>query len=232
MNIPSFSKFWGLLVILGCVSAPMALGADAIPDKVGFYRYVNAEGVKVLSHSIPPEFAQGGYEILSPAGRVIKVVPPALTADDIKAAEERRALITEYEGLARRYSAPREIDAAKARQLERLEANVAITQGNINNLKRQIDILTSKAADFERANKPVSADVLGNMGKAHAERAAAEDLLVVREKERQEVIDKFDREKDLFAKGAELARTPITRNAPGAPNPSVPSPAPARTPPL
>ncbi|RYD89265.1 MAG: hypothetical protein EOP50_17790, partial [Sphingobacteriales bacterium] len=126
-------------------------------ERAAYYRYVNDQGVKVMDHSIPPAFSQRGYEVLNSVGRVIKVVPPALTEQDIKALEARQAIKEEYEQLSRRYSSTLDIEEAKLRQLERLDANIALVRGNINSLKRQIDGIGTKAAEFERAAKPVPA---------------------------------------------------------------------------
>lgn len=176
-------------------------------ERAAYYRYVNDQGVKVMDHSIPPAFSQRGYEVLNAAGRVIKVVPPALTEQDIKALEARQAIKEEYEQLSRRYSSAEDIEQAKLRQLERLDANIALVRGNINNLKRQIDGIGVKAAEFERAAKPVPPSLLDSLDKTKTELANTENLMVIRVAEKQQVVDKFEREKSVFAQGKELVKS-------------------------
>lgn len=176
-------------------------------ERAAYYRYVNDQGVKVMDHSIPPAFSQRGYEVLNAAGRVIKVVPPALTEQDIKALEARQAIKEEYEQLSRRYSSAEDIEQAKLRQLERLDANIALVRGNINNLKRQIDGIGVKAAEFERAAKPVPPSLLDSLAKTKTELANTENLMVIRVAEKQQVVDKFEREKSVFAQGKELVKS-------------------------
>jgi hypothetical protein len=176
-------------------------------ERAAYYRYVNDQGVKVMDHSIPPAFSQRGYEVLNSVGRVIKVVPPALTEQDIKALEARQAIKEEYEQLSRRYSSTLDIEEAKLRQLERLDANIALVRGNINSLKRQIDGIGTKAAEFERAAKPVPATLLESLAKTKNELANSENLMVIRVAEKQQVVDKFEREKTIFTQGKELAKS-------------------------
>ena len=86
-----------------------------------FYRYKNSQGVTVMDSSIPPEYVNGGYEILSIGGKVLKVVPPALDAKE--AEQQRQARLAREERartdleLRRSYSNVKDIDAAKARTL-------------------------------------------------------------------------------------------------------------------
>lgn len=194
--------FVGAQPIMGR-SAP----AESKEERAAYYRYVNDQGVKVMNHSIPPEFAQRGYEVLNISGRVIKVVPPALTEADIQALEERQRVREEYEVLARRYSSPHDIEEAKLRQLERLDANIALVRGNINNLKRQIDGIGAKAAEYERAAKPVPQNLLDSLAKTRNEMVNSENLMVIRVAEKQKVIDKFEREKTIFTRGKELVKS-------------------------
>lgn len=131
----------------------------------------------------------------------------------------------EYTELARRYSGAKDIEAAKQRQLERLSANVALTKGTLNNLKRQGETLASKAAGFERANKAIPVDVLEAMKKNKTDIAASENVLVQREKERQAVIDRFEREKDIFIKGTEAFKPQAKLKTPEASTSSLAAPA-------
>lgn len=141
---------------------------------------------------------------------MIKVVPPALTEQDIKALEARQAIKEEYEQLSRRYSSTQDIEDAKLRQLDRLDANIALVRGNINNLKRQIDGIGVKAAEFERAAKPVPPSLLDSLAKTKTELANTENLMVIRMAEKQQVVDKFEREKSIFTQGKELVKASAT----------------------
>jgi hypothetical protein len=202
----SLTALWLILNLALSLTPSLLLAAESKEDHPAYYRYVNDQGVKVMDHSIPPAFAQRGYEVLNATGRVIKVVPPALTDTDIKALEARQAVKEEYDQLSRRYSSVKDIEDAKLRQLERLDANISIVRSNINSLKRQIDGIGTKAAEFERAAKPVPPSLLGSLAKTKDELATSENLMVIRVAEKQQVVDKFEREKNIFIQGKELVK--------------------------
>jgi vacuolar-type H+-ATPase subunit I/STV1 len=208
----SLTALW-LILNLGLSLTPgllLAAPTESKEERAAYYRYVNDQGVKVMDHSIPPAFSQRGYEVLNAAGRVIKVVPPALTDTDIKALEARQAIKDEYEQLSRRYSSTKDIEDAKLRQLERLDANISIVRSNINSLKRQIDGIGTKAAEYERAAKPIPASLLASLAKTKDELASSENLMVIRQAEKQQVVDKFEREKTTFTQGKELVKSTST----------------------
>ena len=49
------------------------------------YRYTNAQGITVIDRQgVPSEFIAKGYEVLNEQGRVVRVVPPAPTAEEMQ----------------------------------------------------------------------------------------------------------------------------------------------------
>ena len=63
----------GLLISLGPLSAAAEL-----------YRYKNEDGITVLDSHVPARYVKNGYTILSLDGRVLEVVPRALTEEEIR----------------------------------------------------------------------------------------------------------------------------------------------------
>ncbi|WP_018275044.1 hypothetical protein WKI13_20185 [Teredinibacter turnerae] len=187
-----------LLFVLGC-----SFAVNASAQHV-YYRYVNKDGVKVLEHSIPPEYAQLGYEVLNASGQVVKVVPPAPTDEEVaKNAQEREAREI-YARLKRRYSSAAEIESAKRRRLANIDTNIAILKGNISTVTNEIQKIMGKAADYERRNQKVPAPILQSLNDAKAELEIAQELLKSRQEEYQEVIEKYDSDKDAFVRGETL----------------------------
>lgn len=170
-----------------------------------YYRYVNDQGVQVVGHAIPPQYSQKGYEIVSVSGDVIKVVPPALSAEELARKEAEEKLREEYQRLNRRYSSMADIELAKQRKLENIETNIAIVRGNIQGLEAQIETLTSQAADVERAGRQVPDSLLEKLKGTQAELAGAIELLSAREREYDAAAARFDIEIEIYAKGRELA---------------------------
>jgi hypothetical protein len=120
------------------------------------YRYVDSRGVTVLDRQgVPPEYVAKGYEVLNAQGRVVQVVPPAPTTEQIRQAEAARTQAAADAQLMSLYGSVDDVDRVKARKLAELDALVGVVQGNIQGLAAQQRSLQGQAADQERAGRPV-----------------------------------------------------------------------------
>jgi hypothetical protein len=120
------------------------------------YRYVDSRGVTVLDRQgVPPEYVAKGYEVLNAQGRVVQVVPPAPTTEQIRQAEAARTQAAADAQLMSLYGSVDDVDRLKARKLAELDALVGVVQGNIQGLAAQQRNLQGQAADQERAGRPV-----------------------------------------------------------------------------
>lgn len=179
--------------------------ADA---QMKYYRYINKDGVKVISHTIPPEYAQKGYEVITHTGKVLEVVPAAPDPEELKQQEAERAkereLMAEYEVLARRYSSATEIYAARDRRLAHLDANIAILRSNIGNINGQVENLMRKAAEVERSGRDVPPQILQSLEETRAELGSTEETLRARLAEHEQIHDEYDKQVELFKRGKAL----------------------------
>ncbi len=168
------------------------------------YRYKNDEGVKVLNHTIPPKYAQKGYEVLSRSGQFIRKVAPAPTDGDIAKENSERMLREKFTILQRRFSSPQDIEDAKRRRLANINTNISIVRGNMGGINTRIENLMRQAADAERAGRTVPPTLLQQLGDAKAELEVAEASLKARLEEYQTVSDRFDSDLATFALGSAL----------------------------
>jgi chromosome segregation ATPase len=175
--------------------------SSSFAQQMNFYRYVNKDGVKVITNSIPPEYAQKGYEVITRNGQVIKVVAAAEDPAKLQAKLEERALLAKYEILARRYSSIEDIYSARDRRLANLDATISIQKNNIGNLKSQIVDLMGKAAEAERSGREVSPAILKNIEEIKAEVATSEANLKTREDEHKSISNDYEQDVALFKKG-------------------------------
>ncbi|NIB42787.1 hypothetical protein HBA55_24485 [Pseudomaricurvus alkylphenolicus] len=186
----------GWLVGILCFSLAEAATAR------NFYRYVNDQGVKVINHQIPPEYAQRGYEIVTARGEVLKVVPPAPSPEE--AAKMERQMMREEElakwdaELKRRYSSVSDIEAAKQRKLVQVNSNISILRSNIRTIKAQISEQHARAANSERLGREVPKMVLDTLAGLEKELKLTEEQVAQREQQYQEIVQKFERDKDRF----------------------------------
>lgn len=200
----------GFLCLLVCLWTFPAIAAPSVDKTAGvYYRYVNEEGIKVLDKSIPPQYAQNGYEILNKSGQVIEVVPPAPTAEQIARQQSQNEIIFHYERLRKRYSSVAAIESARKRRLENLDTSISILNGNISTLQQQLEAQMNEAATREREGKSVPVHILDTIANSKAELAVAEELLTIRQNEKSDINKKFDKDIEYFVKGEALAQQGI-----------------------
>lgn len=188
-----------LFLMSGAFIVATAQCADK--DKV-FYRYKDAQGVKVVAQTIPPQFVRNGYELVSVSGEVIKVVPPSPSdADADRIAQERKAAKEQAKAdvqLHRSYSTAAEIDAAKARNLQDLRNTINILKANLVSVKSQLKDQEALAASTERNGQKVSDDVLKNISTLRSEDKDLTNQISQREVEFTKASDKYDQDKKRF----------------------------------
>lgn len=167
-----------------------------------YYRYIDDQGVKVITHQIPPEYAQKGYEVVTLHGEVLRVVEPAPSAEEAEEAERQRLhkiKMEEWDAeLRRRYSSVEDIEAAKKRKLDQVQTSIKILESNIYNLKTQIASQHSYAAESERQGKKVSKSLLTTLAALEEELKLTEEQLAHRRDQYADFIDKYEKDKQRF----------------------------------
>lgn len=135
------------------------------------YKYVNEDGVTVLDSHVPARYVKNGYSILSMDGRVLEVVPRALSDREI---EERDSELAEQrtkekfereqkiadQNLMRIYGGPEDVVRARDTKLASIEGFINTSRGNLARLESQKRTLESQLADIERAGGTISKERL------------------------------------------------------------------------
>ncbi len=193
-----------LLVLIACCSlliSSWVTAANAPTSKV-VYRYKNKEGITVLDSSIPPQYVNSGYEILSLSGKVLKVVAPVVQGEEGARLQREKAERNERERadiqLRRSYSNVADIDAAKARNLESLRGNISILQANLTSAQTRLQGYQSQAAAIERGGRQLPEDLLKNINSLVQEEKDIQLQIQQREAEYKEVAKKFDEDRARF----------------------------------
>ena len=120
------------------------------------YRYLNDKNLPVLDRQgVPTQFIDKGYEVLNDQGRVIKVIPPAPSAEERKRLADDKARASSDAQLMRLYSTQDDIDRALKRKLAEIDGLIAIANGNKQSLRSQQAELQRQAAELERSGSAV-----------------------------------------------------------------------------
>jgi len=200
-NIPSVARLCSGGLALLLLAAP-AWAIKSASGETLYYRYVNEQGSRVINHTLPPKFAQLGYELVTASGTVVKVVEAALSGEDAKLLEEKRLRDAELavwdKELRRRYSSVRDIEAAKERKLAEVDGNLAILDSNVRNLRKQIADQHARAANTERSGRKVSKAVLNTLTALEKELVNARSKIEQRRILRVAIIEKFAKDADRF----------------------------------
>jgi hypothetical protein len=138
------------------------------------YKYKNEDDVTVLDSHVPARYVKDGYSILSLDGRILEVVPRALSNEEIR---ERDRLLAEQEtadrekrkrevidqNLLRLYSTPNDVIRARDAKLASIDGLILTQRGNIQRLELQGLQLESELADIQRAGGAISKDALARI---------------------------------------------------------------------
>jgi chromosome segregation ATPase len=165
--------------------AGLALACQAALAEELFYRYENTDGVTVIDDHVPPDLAYKGYTVLSRTGRVIEVVPRALSEAErndpngqavrLRLEAEDRARQKRFDqALLTRYSTVADIEDAKLRKVNEVKVRINMLKGNIAALRQQLESLQQDAAGYEREGQAVPADLPKTIESLRAEIAKSE----------------------------------------------------------
>lgn len=149
-----------LVMALLATFSPLSASAE-------LYKYINEDGIVVLDSHVPARYVKNGYTILSLDGRVLEVVPRALTEEEIRERDERLAAERQAEEAARQqkiadqnllrlYSRPEDVIRARDTKLASIDGFIKTSEGNIERLEDQKQQIESNLADVERAGGRVS----------------------------------------------------------------------------
>ncbi len=157
----------------------------------------------MLNDTLPPSAVTRGYQIIRPDGQVVKTVDPALPPAEIKAAQIAREKAEQQkkwdESLLLRYSDIEDIKEAKKRAVNDIQVRISILKGNRNYLKTQVEREVERAAAAERNGQEVSDEQLKAIKTLKQQLSDVEELVDIREREKNETADQFDRDMARFA---------------------------------
>ncbi|KRW71841.1 MULTISPECIES: DUF4124 domain-containing protein [Stutzerimonas stutzeri subgroup] len=145
------------MLLLGVVYPALASAAE-------LYRYVDERGVVVLDrHGVPPQHISRGYQVLNEQGRVIRVVPPAPSAEEFARLQAQKARDASDAQLLRLYASVEDVERAETRKLAELGSVIGLARGNLQSIRNQRSSLQKQAANHERAGRKVPDNLLAQI---------------------------------------------------------------------
>ncbi|MFS1523647.1 hypothetical protein ACL7TT_05955 [Microbulbifer sp. 2304DJ12-6] len=181
------------LLVAALVSLPaLANAAGGAGDRV-LYRYTDERGIVVLNEVVPPEYVAKGYEILTPTGRVLEVVPPQPSPEEYAAKRRQEVQKEADRRLLKRYNSIADIESARTRKLAIVEQDMAIMRSNIASLVRQIAEEEAAAARTQRSGREVALELLRRIADLQKEVSVLRERLSQRAGEARSIGAEFDK---------------------------------------
>ncbi|GGY57065.1 hypothetical protein GCM10011297_32250 [Bacterioplanes sanyensis] len=133
------------------------------------YRF-QVDGRTIVKDHVPSEYSHLGYEVLNSRGMVIEYVERAPTPEELQARKEaearqeaRKQAISERRAkdleLLRLYAKPEDVERARQRRVDELEAFVSLERRRITDLEEKLNAAQGRAANVERVGGEVPADM-------------------------------------------------------------------------
>ena len=180
--------------LLICLCAPLWVGASEL------YRYTNDKGVIVLDRQgVPTQYIGQGYEVLNDQGRVVRVVPPAPTPEEMQRLLAEKARAKTDAQLLRLYSRVEDIELAKERKLSELDGMIGVARGNLQSLGTQQTNLEKQAAEHERAGRAVPQHLLTQIDNLKSEQASVAQTILRYQQGRAQAETGFDADRARLA---------------------------------
>lgn len=170
------------------------------------YRYKDANGRPVISRSIPPQFVEAGYEVLTEQMRIVRVVPPADVREKLMEEEKaRKERLENDKRLLRTYNSAQEAEESRDRKVQELELFIDTKKKGVDRLQKNLTAALKDAADTERQGKKVSKELLKNIEAIKVQIQEEQAKLITMRDELQEVraryADDIERLRELLGDG-------------------------------
>jgi hypothetical protein len=130
------------------------------------YKWRDGQGSPHYDDVLPDEALKYGYDIINPAGIVVKHVERARTPDELaadKAAAEKSATakrlqddqLRKDQQMLAAYPREQDLQSSQREQLAVIDQTVQATQASLQNQEKSLSEMLAHAADLDRTGKPV-----------------------------------------------------------------------------
>jgi len=199
----TFSNRLGLAALL----VLMALQAGTVAaEQNRMVRYQDRDGEMVISYTIPAELARFGYDIITPAGRLIERVEPQLSDEEWARKQELDAALAqcrkELREVRRRYETLDDVDYARAKHQESLDERIKNAELSRTQLRNSLMELETEAARLERAGNSLTGILINNIETTREQIVTLEKEIRQRKREKVQADEEFDRDLEVLRRNS------------------------------
>lgn len=186
----------------------VAVGAALLLSTPGvhagkLYKWVDEHGQVRYGDRVPPEYAKKRNETLNSQGIVVETRAAQKTAEQL-AEEQRLAALRAAKEHRQREQAHKdrilldtftnedEMILTRDGKLEAIEAIIRVTTGRIEKIRQKLSDLTKRAANLERAGRPVPAELGQQISESRDQIRQNLDYIENRKQEQRAIREKFE----------------------------------------
>lgn len=189
----SIRKGLGVLCGLGLLIGALNVHAAQL------FRYKDANGVTVLSYTIPNDRVPFGYDVVDEFGALLKRIPPQLSETAYREKLAREAAQQEcrktLERVKKLYQTEADIEYALNKGLESIDQSISNIRANLQVATTQRKDLEAEAAQLDISGRKISNSLLDNIERAKVQERNFQEEIEKRfaDKLRLRQTNEFDR---------------------------------------
>ena len=180
----------------------------SVPAMATLYKWVDNNGITHYGETIPPEYADKDHQVLNNAGRVIQteevMTPERRLAKQQEAAKKRQEAEAAQEQqrrdrtLLNTYSNVGEIDQARARNLQQIDARINAINANISAANDNLASLQAEAAGYDKTNRQIPASLKQDLQDAQVRLTQLQKDVQAPQAEKAALQARFDEDKARY----------------------------------
>lgn len=182
--------------------------AFSLPAAAKLYKWVDDKGVTHYGETVPPEYASRDREELNKAGRVVEkkevLTPEERSARDLEELRKRENQEAVFEqrrrdsALLSTYSNVKEIDLARSRNLQQVEARVNSIGSQLKMADNKLAGLQKEADGYTKSAKEIPASLRDDLQESQVRQAKLQQDLEKSMAEKAAVEARYDTDKARY----------------------------------
>ena len=181
------------------------------PQVLALKCWTTEDGSRACGDSVPPKYAQQGYEKKNARGMTVERKNAARSIEDVEAEfqalkqAEREAKVAEKQArldknLLDTFASEDDMLYARDGQIAHLESQIKLTENRNEKLQSNLDGLISQAANHERGGKEPPESLVKDIESLEDQLNANRIFIDSKRKEQKAIYEKFDNDIERFRK--------------------------------